>query len=604
MRSLTQGEIDLSDVISRAPIKWTPVVKVENGDATMVDVGDLLGRDWLVSVEWGEGIDDAVGTARIDLAREQSATSLAPLVGSSRLNLSVSGDPLLALGRRVTIGLTGDPAGVLEKVFEGTIVALDWTGETIKIDCDDLSGILQRAYLEHDLIVAGSLDTGLAEGGVALWPWQPDFDLENEFGIGTVIHCLRSAPTDECVTFARTIAAGDVTGSVEPTWPGTGTVVDNTITWNAAAKTYRVAGAPIVDACTHLLRSPVMVPATENENPWVLYCDDPPDWIVLPYICDRKSVLAAVQELADMIGWSVRQKFHSGSGDFHTQLFEIDRAATTPDFVFGPDRYFSIDEMRTDLEMIRNVISVVYSDSTTLASNGVDYVRKRITVSDTDSISKHGRLYAEISEASTGGINTAIEADDLADRVLSDLSEPTCSHAVSMPLWPFAELGDLYTLSANRIHYDSDLTLAVTTIKHRVTADAQVTTLGFRGKPSGGAVRWLTKVSTPGGAPATVRNIRPPASVSNIQMIVPGDRQWRVEITVFPDCIWDEVEVYARDSYPTTGPFAPSSATLRYRGRSLTPTWELLTTTPWMEAMVLLRDSHGNASTPVYTIYD
>jgi len=169
---------------------------------------------------------------------------------------------------------------------------------------------------------------------------------------------------------------------------------------------------------------------------------------------------------------------------------------TTPDFTFGPDRYFGISNIDVSREDIRNVVQVTFFDP--------DDSNERFTVrrQDDASIAKFRRRYMEITEGTASQIDTFEEASTFADLVINDLSEPIANQSVTMPYFWAAQPSDFYRFLANDRHYDTDQDLSVVSIRHSLTRDRTETVVHVRGKPAGGVKRWLKVEGRPGVNPA------------------------------------------------------------------------------------------------------
>ena len=209
---------------------------------------------------------------------------------------------------------------------------------------------------------------------------------------------------------------------------------------------------------------------------------DSPGWALRRDEQQRQPVLNALKLLADQIGYSLRYRYHEGSGidDFVLVLEEPARAAAVADFSFN--NIISVNSLTQTLGNIRNVVRVTYTE---------DQERSTSETTDAASITKYGRRWMEIGEASSSQIDTVGEADALRDAALADLAEPIVQVSITVPYFYVGQLIDLYEIPADDIHFDSAQLLAPVAFSHDpVNA---TTTITLRGKPSSGVARWTVK---------------------------------------------------------------------------------------------------------------
>lgn len=209
-----------------------------------------------------------------------------------------------------------------------------------------------------------------------------------------------------------------------------------------------------------------------------------PGWNIRTYAQDRVKLYEAVRALALQIGWDVRYAFDS-SDVYKLTLFEPNRANTTPDVTLAPYQYTDVRALALKLDDIRNVVSVPYFDT-----NGAAQVA---SAQDTPSLTKFGRRFMEVQEASNSNIDTSTEAQALADAIVSDLAEPLATKEVELPLfWP-ATLGTVIQFLANDVHYDTAQVLAVVGVRHTFEEGKGITSLMLSGKVRGAYREWLKR---------------------------------------------------------------------------------------------------------------
>lgn len=136
-------------------------VYVKDSGGTFINLDDLFGASWPLSVEWTQEVDQAVAECRVTLAahttdRERSSRlSLAPFNEDSAVNnLSGTYSPLIRLNAEFYVEasvfpLEGEPT-TWHEVFRGDIVEVDSAGPHVMFIGHDLAGRLQRKYIETE----------------------------------------------------------------------------------------------------------------------------------------------------------------------------------------------------------------------------------------------------------------------------------------------------------------------------------------------------------------------------------------------------------------------------------------------------------------------
>lgn len=262
-----------------------------------------------------------------------------------------------------------------------------------------------------------------------------------------------------------------------------------------------VAGSGVGGRSIQLVMQDIL-DAVFGAGVYPLYTPVSPGADLNTYQQQRMSVMDALQDLAQQIGWDVRFRWDDGTSAFRLTLSEPPRAKTTPDYTFGPNAYHDITELSLDITDIRNVITGSFRDANDLG------IRATVTVSDATSISKYGRRFMLIQEADISPIDSSPEMTTMLNSALADLKEPKANQSVNMPLhWP-ADLWDLYRYSPNSVHYDSNQDIAVVELAHEFAPNYHRTTATVRGTPIGQYSTWHGRGAGPiggggGGAPGT-----------------------------------------------------------------------------------------------------
>lgn len=491
MRSLTPPSTPVSLGNYRAD--WMRV-QVKDSGGTWRDLTSYPGFNAVHSATWKEDVDSPHATADVTLFRELEGLSLAPLMAASPVNNAfaypLSYSPLLALNRELKIECALMPmdmqpaTGDWQAFFHGRIDNVDpGAGDKVKLTCRDLGGVLADTFIEVERVYGLCAVSGVPVGARV---WEPEAPfVAGEYVIPTL------GPTNlhffKCTT-------GGTSGATEPAWDtvGASTTADNldnvgvpgsgTLVWTES-------GATGVDDgyAAELLLQGIL---DDNLGAGVVtLAYDASSWIVTPYKQERVSVLDALRTFAQQIGWDVRYRWASTS--FELTFFEPERSKTTPDTGFGTADYKEISKLAIDKSRIRNTIKVLYTDSGSLFPDGKTPRRKQVTAHDATSETLYGRLYAEITEAKTSQIDSAVEAQRMADAALADLKDPEVEQQLQLLFgFPWAELGDLYEFQGNNRHYSGDQTLAVFSASHTAAAGKIRTTISTRGKPTLGYDRW------------------------------------------------------------------------------------------------------------------
>jgi hypothetical protein len=466
-------------------------VKVKDSGGTFRDLTTYPGLNLVLGCDWGEGVDSPGMDADIQLKRESEKISLAPLMTASPLNRAFaypgSYAKLIDVAREVQIE-TATVADGVEPVlgdwslqFHGYIDVTDAaSGPNLTLRCADQQAKLRDTYIERERAYA------FAQGGNATKGcdyWRPSMTYS---GTGA-----RGIPTEAKKNghFYRITTSG-TTGSTEPAWPtGAGaTVTDGTVVWTESGSTSITAGTAVQTVIQQII--------DDNLGSGVFTLEVPasPGWSIKAYKQERMSVWDAIKKLADQIGWDIRFKWHSGSSSFKLTLYSPDRAKVVPNRTFGPSERYPLKELSVDVAWIRNAVQVVYNDSADLDAQKRPK-RKTVVRTDPTSVTAYGRRFCEVAEGETSNIDSATEANTLADAILSDLANPVADHACELPYFRHVELSDLLRWSSDSLHYDSNQDLAVTSYRHHIGNDGKGRTdIKTRGKPSAGEKRWHRKM--------------------------------------------------------------------------------------------------------------
>lgn len=465
-------------------------VDVQDSGGTWRDLTTYPGVNMVLSATWRDSMDDNGQNGEVVLKREQESLSLSPLMTGSPLNNAFAFPgtyaSLLAVKRGVCIYTadvpTGQKPGAADwrLMFEGKIDSVDaGTDENVTLALSDAQGDLRDLFIETERIYAYAQGTNATKGCLV---WTPLMTT----AAGDLV-----VPTEANRNGHFYKASGGVAlASPEPIWPtGSGaTVSDGTNTWTEAGATSTTSGIAVETVMNQII-------ADNGGSDTINVPGGSPGWNITWYLQQRQSIWDAIRALTDQIGWDLRYKFDAGSGTFKLCLWSPDRSSTTVLRTFGPADVLQVSELKIDVANIRNAVGVVFSQTGVVDPAG-NPLRIPVVEADSGSITKYGRRYMEMGEASTSNIDTTTEAQTMALAALSDLKEPNAEKQVVLPYFPFVELADLDRFSADGIYADGNLDLAVMSYEHTVTSEGDnTTTLVCRGKPSTGTARWLGRGS-------------------------------------------------------------------------------------------------------------
>lgn len=431
---------------------------------------------------------DTFRTARVTLRRQHGRWSLAPLAVSG--NPLYTTEPPVSVGRRITIdaelmlpGISATPSGLRETIFDGYIDEVSWPEDEMLLVCTDKNAKLRDTWIERERIY------GLATGAAATKgciPWPQD-----AFAGTSLVLALNDlvVPSDENRNghFYKVTAISSPPGASEPTWPaGTGsTVASGGVTFTEVGTTSDTTGVPLETLIQQVLNDNGLGGLVTLQTPVS------PGWNVKPYKQDRQSVADAIQAMVDQMGWWCRFEWSAGLGRYELTLAAPDRASATVHKTLLADEEVDCSDLSVDLWSIRNVVRLIYSDSSSRDGDG-NPLRFMREVSDATSIAKYGRRFMELGEASTSAIDTSTEADRMANAVLADLKEPTIGLGLSFPCDPYLELGDRITVPADNLRFTAAQTLALESLSHSFAGDSARTSVTLRGAPAAHREMWLS----------------------------------------------------------------------------------------------------------------
>lgn len=566
MRTMTAG-----DVARYANGFFHVRVEVEDAGAVWRDLRTLPTFNAIRSVDWGEDVDSPGMTADVTFWRNLDAISLSPLHETSPINRTTPFDAggsfsaLLAVNRRLRISwaLVADERetpSAWVKAFDG--VVSKWSepdDESITVECRGQYAELQDRLFEEELVFAFA-------SGVTLGNFRV-FQPSTAYALNDLV-----LPTDSKANgrYYKCTTAG-TSASTEPTWPTSGTVASGSAVFTYEGTTTPTAGIAVGNVMNSMALAVIPTGAARFGDPTSpgdieVVVPTSPGWNINVFQVRRDNVWNEMEALAQQIAWDFRWKWDSVEADFRLTLYDPNRSKTTPDFVFefGQRGLRSYRSLSVDVANIRNVICVVYSDAGDLDPQQRPK-RKKVTVTDSSSVTAYGRRYMEVGEASASNIDSAAEATVMANGMLSDLAQPVADLEAEVRFFPWVELTDLYGFPADGRRFTSQQNLAVTSYRHSIEAGAGSTMIRVRGKPSTGNRRW-NEIATPANPGDNHRLLNKAIGGASSVAVTSNPRGTQIfvpEPSPIAKAIPREIEIHVSSS----SGFTPSSGTVKAYGR-------------------------------------
>ena len=258
-----------------------------------------------------------------------------------------------------------------------------------------------------------------------------------------------------------------------------------------ASQTLRVRIQDVLNSYASDLNITVLEPVTLNIT-------------LPPQRLSVQPVWRAIEDMAALVGAKLRWRYTTNTG-WRLTLYSPPRTKTTPDHVLDDTLWLSIRRLRQTLESVRNVVEVVYGDV------GNRFIH---TAQDSASISKYGRRWCRINEASDFPITNHSAAQRLATAILTDLREPVAEVEVELIWAPFISIHDLVRLNPDGHALRSAATVAVSGVRHTLRrGQARTYITGRSQNPPGYYEYWLRReVGRAADAPGVPPNVnRTPA---------------------------------------------------------------------------------------------
>ncbi len=353
-----------------------------------------------------------------------------------------------------------------------------------------------------------------------------------------------------------------------------------------------VSGVPIEDVIQAIIDDHVPATGIRGGTPVV---DVPvvPSWNLRERSIGFEPLADVITNKAEQIGFVLRYKWNDVRKEFRLTFYEPDRTSPPTDHTFATEAYETITQAEINEENIRNVAEVVYSDRTGTPDNLGAFPRERFLSSDSTSITQYGERYCQVAEEATSQIDTATEAERLADAIISDLARPVADVILESRFAFFAELNDYDAIEADDRHFQADTEFAITSITHRIDPDEAGgrTTLGLRGLPCGGVDRHIGTIANPGIAPfAPFLPVPVPGAITVDSGERLGNIAWEFPSSPLARA-FDQAEIHMTTS---SGAWTPDDTTLVKTTRGNKATIPDLDPTKTYQTKVIFKDRNNN----------
>lgn len=155
------------------------------------DITALEGRNWLVSVEWNESVNEPCAEATVTLRRRLEDYSLNPLVSNKLTGLLALARPFIIETATVP---AGDPAeeSDFREVFRGIVETISMDKDPLVFSGRDMSGPLSRTFIETEREYG-------SDAGVA---------------VETIIQSILTDNATGVTLYVKNVAGGTTTGAV------------------------------------------------------------------------------------------------------------------------------------------------------------------------------------------------------------------------------------------------------------------------------------------------------------------------------------------------------------------------------------------------------
>lgn len=442
---------------------------------TLVDMTNLMGWCWLHSAQITSDADDDADTAKVTFFPRIGEFNLGMFAKrSTAAGVEVYDNPLatangansysfMTINARIVIEAAVVPYGTsregaepfFDVKFDGFISAFSPDDDRVDVECIDRIKGLQDQWIEPDnngedraygssigVAVEGELQQVIDDNDPSIYSL---LSIDDSGGGGTIVVTLFSlASVDYGSGKPHLLQAGDkvkITGTVN--YNGIFTVASTTANGFTTVETSGGAFAAETAGTVQTLPEKGYIGGKPT-----LWVPTSPSWNVFEWVTtSTQNVAQHLFDVISQIGWTCRYAWDDYRQQFRLKLFRPDpssQGASHEAVCVIKNKSAKQEGYRT-----RNIVVVEYEDASSTAPVG-DRKRKVKVATFPSSAKQFGRQYARIGVGSTSRVNTATEAQDLADRVLLDLKadEPEVEYEVMLD--QVTETGDYFTIKGEQ----------------------------------------------------------------------------------------------------------------------------------------------------------
>jgi hypothetical protein len=517
-------------------------LEVQNDSGRWIDVGALLGKDWIINTTWGEDRDTQVSQATFVLVMALGINSLAPLMTSSPLNVDsfAAYAPLLQKGRlarsrsatlpRGAVPFSGIAgtwsssgvtlAGFIAATNDGDVLSAAWHTDTsvpgafVQVDMGSTVTFDQvRSWLSSSGVaifkVRGSADgiawTDIAVGFAPSEPGPNDFyfpsasfrywrlELTNTPGGGSWVNEVQFNRDWRPAFDGRIDSVQTAHNDLQGLGPVT-LLCSDLGAWLMDLQ-IETEGTQYGDPGTPPPLEDVLQAMTDDNIPVgepavAIVKHSPSNFGVTDYRQGETKLLEALINIVlDSVGEDIRYRYDE-SHVSQLMWFDPDRNRSSVDATFANGKYV-MHTLGESIDDIRNSGELAYIEA------GVPGV---VVAEDAFSVAEYRKRFFRLPF--NKGLSTEAEAQAVIDAVVHDLSDSPAEAEVELPFVWWVQLYDRYTFKANNEHYDQDQTFGVGGYRHSIENGIGSTVLTpLTSRIVGAYELWKNKLTIASGLP-------------------------------------------------------------------------------------------------------
>lgn len=595
---------------------------------TDLDLSSINGLDFLQSVEWGESIDDAGATARIELAPRFCFYNMSPFVPSAGALNDNPLDGLWAKPRRIKIETATVPCGTCREnvgphwwlVFDGWTLAIEVGDAAVTLMCIDKIGPLQDVWIQSN--PDGTDRKFGTSGGQAIEtvsqniidqcdPARYDvLNVDDTGGGGKLDVKVLDTGVQNGNGRPHLLTTGDSI-KIEDTTNFNGTYTVDAGTTDTVVRTQEVHGAAAGETSGTLRAVPSLSYLGGKPTIWV--AASPSFNLFERYETSSKSVAQAFEDLLDYIGWRIVFRWDDTRYESRLKIYD-------PRNAFGgtsrcADNIYAPDALTTHRDDQRDVGVVEYASNANKDNVG-ERTPRIVTAKDVNQRSGGYRAF-RLSVGPDSLVTDATAAQKLVDALVGDLKRATAEGAFDSPYDVFLELHDELVLNSEVVTasqmasaFGDQVVGAVAELRHRFSRDGIRTSVKPRRLTQGGALdfsvararRHLELINLSGRLPGIGRSPVPTPAAPTVVSLggVGAGRLVSVKWTLPAGDLarkYKWTEVHLHDNTGSAGGFTPAAATLLVTvGGSSVVAVHAITAGQLGHIKIIHRDDMGNTT--------